>query len=351
MNSNFNRAMLSLARDLRGMTQTELAERSQLTQGTISKYQAGSSTPSDEDIEKLAEALGFPVSFLYRTGKRHGTLDGHIFHRKKTKASSADVRRIDGHLELFGMQTGDLLHELELEFPYHIPQIDVDEYGSAELVAEAVRSHWRIPRGPIDNLTERLEAAGCFVFMFDFKTDDIDENVQWVAPNPPIILANNYFPGDRLRFSLAHALGHLVMHQDEIPHRKREDEANEFASAFLMPAEDIREYLIPVTLEHLFEIKPYWKVSVASMIMRAHQIGEISDSRKQSLFQMMSRAKWRKSEPDPIPREKPQLIYDLIRTYREVLSYKDKDLAAKLTVFPTEFRQLYYPDAPILKII
>lgn len=352
MNSDFNPDMLSLARDIRGIKQKDLATQAGLTQGTISKYEGGSQTPSDEDVQKLANALDFPTSFLYRDGKRRGTLDGHIFHRKKAKASASDIRRIDGHLEIFQFQTGDLLKDIDLEPIFSIPQLDIEDYdGDAELVAEAVRTLWKMPIGPVKNVIEQLEAAGCFVYMFDFGTDDIDENVQWIPPNPPVILANNQAPGDRLRFSLAHALGHLIMHQDAVPHKNREKEANQFAAAFLMPAEVIREYISPVTLEHLLELKPHWKVSLSSMIVRAHTIGEITDRRYRSLFQMLSRSRWRTLEPNPIKCEKPQLVYDLIKMYREHLSYGDKDLATKLHLFPDDFRRMYYPDAPKLKII
>jgi Zn-dependent peptidase ImmA (M78 family)/DNA-binding XRE family transcriptional regulator len=352
MNSEFNPDMLSLARDIRGIKQEDLANKAGLTQGAISKYLGGSQTPSDEDVQKLATALDFPASFLYRYGKRRGTLDGHIFHRKKAKASVKDIRRIDGHLEIFQFQTGDLLSDLEIEPLFSIPQLDIGDYhGDAEQVAEAVRTLWKMPKGPVNNLIQSLEAAGCFVYMFNFGTDDIDENVQWIPPNPPVILANSRASGDRLRFSLAHALGHLVMHQDEVPHKNREKEADQFAGAFLMPADSIREYISPITLNRLVELKPYWKVSIASMIMRVHQIGEITDRRKRTLFQMLSKSGWRTSEPSPIEPEKPQLIYDLIKMYRKHLSYGDKDLAKKLRLFPHDFRRMYYPNNPELKIV
>lgn len=352
MSLEFNPEMLSLARDIRGITQKELAEKAGLAQGTISKYEGRVQTPSDHEIECLAEALDYPVSFFFREGKRRGTIDGHVFHRKKAKALRADIKRIDGHLELFEFQTQDLLSDIEFEPQLELTQLDLDDYdGDAELVAEAVRASWKMPRGPVNNVIEVLESAGCFVYLLDFGTDDIDENVQWFPPDQPIILANSQAPGDRLRFSLAHALGHLVMHQKSAPHKDREVEADQFASAFLMPAEDIIEYLTPVTLDHLIELKPYWKVSIASMIMRAHTLEEITDRQKKTLFQMLNRSGWRKNEPEPIKREKPQLAENVINTYREYLSYKDSELARKLKLHSYDFRRMYYPETPFLKII
>jgi Zn-dependent peptidase ImmA (M78 family) len=80
-------------------------------------------------------------------------------------------------------------------------------------------------------------------------------------------------PADRMRFTLAHELGHLVMHHDQ-PTQSMEQEANEFASAFLMPARDIRPHFARrVDLRLFAELKPVWRVSMASLLMRARSLG------------------------------------------------------------------------------
>ena len=53
-----------LARDARGLTQGELAERMKLGQGTVSKYETGSQEPPDEFVGDLADALGLPPLFF-----------------------------------------------------------------------------------------------------------------------------------------------------------------------------------------------------------------------------------------------------------------------------------------------
>lgn len=67
------------------------------------------------------------------------------------------------------------------------------------------------------------------------------DGVTMHAPDTlPCIFLNRSQPADRLRFSLAHELGHLIMHR--VPTLQMEEEANAFAAAFLAPAKDIRPY-------------------------------------------------------------------------------------------------------------
>ncbi len=63
-----------------------------------------------------------------------------------------------------------------------------------------------------------------------------------------------------MRFSLAHELGHLVMHYYFIPSEATsvEDEANEFASEFLMHEREIRPQLKRLTLPILATLKQQW---------------------------------------------------------------------------------------------
>ena len=206
-----------------------------------------------------------------------------------------------------------------------------------------MRALWQMPTGPVHNLIGWLEQASCLVFEYDFKTDKIDEVVQWIPPDPPVILVNSTAPADRLRFSLAHALGHLVMHRAVEPYKEMEKEADQFASAFLLPANDITEELTPVSLQHMLELKPYWQVSMACLIFRSKDLQIIGETRYRSLFQQLSRLGYRKNEPFPIQRETPQLVKRIIDSYRRELAYTNRELAKLLRVPLKDFREWYYP--------
>jgi len=347
-----NPEMLTLAREVRGMTQIELSILSKIDQGRISRYEGGVKQIPPDELEVIARALSFPVEFFFRDGKRNGPETGELFHRKRQSLSSAQQKRIDGLLNLLRLGVMDLLTHVEYEPAYSIPNCNPKDFdGSIDDIAAGVRASWRLPSGPIPNLVAQLEAASCFLFCFDFGTDLVDEAVQWIEPAPPIILLNNRAPGDRFRFSLAHALGHLVMHHNQVPHSEIEDEADQFASAFLMPADDIRSELAPITITHMLELKPSWKVSMQALIRRARDIGEINDRQYTSLFQSLSRYGYRKREPFPLQLEKPEAITILLNEYRQALNYSTSELAALVKLSISDFEAWYIPDPNPLRLV
>lgn len=68
----FNPDRFSLARDLRGMTQTALAQATGIDQATLSKFEHGIMVPNAGHVDAIGEALGFPVAWFYLDGKRYG---------------------------------------------------------------------------------------------------------------------------------------------------------------------------------------------------------------------------------------------------------------------------------------
>jgi Zn-dependent peptidase ImmA (M78 family) len=131
-----------------------------------------------------------------------------------------------------------------------LPWIDVDEGGGPREIARKIRTAWMIPPGPVLNLTELVERAGILVIWCDFDApvDGVTMNVPGL---PPCILLNKTSPADRMRASLAHELGHVIIHK--IPTDTMEDEAYTFGAESLAPEKELRRDLIggKITLERL----------------------------------------------------------------------------------------------------
>ncbi|MFC9955734.1 ImmA/IrrE family metallo-endopeptidase [Streptomyces prasinus] len=124
-----------------------------------------------------------------------------------------------------------------------------------------------------------------------------------------------YFPasGDRDRFTLAHELGHLVLHTFRPRAKDAEAEANRFASALLMPRERAQEDLSPrMTLTEYARMKATWGISIQALIMRASAVGRIDETRKRSLYVQLSQRNWRKQEPVEVGQETPLLLWTLL---------------------------------------
>lgn len=72
------------------------------------------------------------------------------------------------------------------------------------------------------------------------ETRSVDAFSVWRS-NKPYIFLNTVKTAEHSRFDAAHELGHLVLHKHGGPGgRAAEDEANRFASSFLMPSADVR---------------------------------------------------------------------------------------------------------------
>lgn len=339
--SGFNRELIQIGRQLRKMSQTDLAKRGGITQGFLSKIEQGVKEPDDDTIERLADALKLPKSFFVQSDRIYGLpVSVHPMFRKKSKVGVKTLDAIQAELNIRIMHLRRLVKAVDLDASFPLPEFDVDEYhGDPEEIASMVRRTWLVPRGPIANLTEYVEQAGVLVIDNDFNESDIDGVTLAVPGLPPCIFLNSERPADRRRFTLAHELGHLVMHR--VPSATMEDEANAFASALLMPATDIGPQLKQVTLPKLASLKGVWKVSMAALLVRAKTLGKITGNQSAYLWRQMG--PYRKREPaqlDFAP-ETPTVFPELLRLHIDELGYSIEELAAILHVNGSDMTQLY----------
>lgn len=338
----FNPDMLRLARDVRELTQAELANRSGITQAFISKLEHGLHVqPGDEALRQMADALGFPVGFFSQDEKALGFPPFH--YRKRAKLGARPLARIGAIINIRRMHIAKLLRSYEIEVTKPIPQVDLDEQGvTPEKLAERLRAYWMLPRGPIVNVTEVIENAGGIVVPTKFGTNLLDGLSFRAEGLPPLFFMNKDIAGDRFRFSLAHELGHMVMHLVPASDEKMEDEARRFAAAFLMPASEIRPYLIDAKLSNLGRVKAYWRVSIKSLIERAHDLKLITDSQYKTLNAQYARTV-KGEEPISIELESPRRLQKIVQYHRDILGYSIDDLAELLVVHPRDVENAYLP--------
>src|ERR1700733_7023672 len=78
-----NKELITLARESRGKSQSDLAELIGVRQGTISKYESGMIDVSDEDLEKLSSVLEYPKDFFFLPDTAEGFGTACLYHRKR----------------------------------------------------------------------------------------------------------------------------------------------------------------------------------------------------------------------------------------------------------------------------
>jgi Zn-dependent peptidase ImmA (M78 family)/transcriptional regulator with XRE-family HTH domain len=329
VNKIVNPDMLVLARESCGLNQTELAEAVSVTQGKISKSENGMLLVSPEDLQKITKVLNYTEEFFYQQDKVYGLGSSFLFHRQHKDVPMLLQKKIQACINILRMQVDRLLRGVEIESEHSFESLDADEYdGDAARVASIVRAMWKVPLGPVGNVTALIESAGGIVLKCSFETRLIDAAHLWLPGLPPLFFVNRDLPGDRLRWTLAHEIGHAIMHRN--PTGDVEDQANCFASEFLMPKEEIQEQLRGLTLEKAATLKPYWKVSIASIIRRAWDLSGITERKYRSLNMSLSAQGYKTNEPFPIPIEEPGVIRSVVASYVNDLGYNEFDLAKLL---------------------
>lgn len=351
----FRPDLLQLARMSAGMSQTELSQQSRISQSKISKLESGVQEPSPEQLDALAQALDVEVAFFAQPQVLWGTANS-LFRSNKLPRKVQD--RLSGDFTLLRLTLLKMLQAVELEQRLALPSRYVrGSELSPEGMAQQVRRDWMIPNGPIGDLLAYMESAGILVVPMLFLPEKCD--AVWIQGESQALSIIGYdpnAPGDRLRFNLAHELGHHLMHFASYSDKDCEDEANRFAAELLMPEGQIRPWLQSLNLQKALNAKMRWKVSMQSLIFRAKHLREISGSRYTNLMAELSRQGWRTNEPGDIPQEEPNLIKQLIRLHLEELGYTVDELAKAMRVKPHKLYHLYghlieHQPRPILRLV
>lgn len=335
--------MVVLAREYRNLTQEELARRLSVSQGSISKIE-GNIAPerAEELIGRIAVALEFPVEFFYQPGERLGFGSSSFYYRKRSVMTAADRKRISGVVNLLRLSIKRLLNSVELEPSRKLPTFGLEDFGgSASHVARALRTAWNLPEGPIHNITALMESAGIIVVPCDFGTKAMDATSLRLADMPPLVFISRTIPGDRWRFTLAHELGHLVAHS--VPSETMEDEADEFAAEFLMPETELNAQFKrypKIRLQDLANLKPYWKVSMGALLMRAYSLGRLTDVQNRSLWMHMASAGYKMNEPLPLAAEKAMNFEGMFQYFLKDLCYSVQEIARLVFMYHEEFSRL-----------
>lgn len=354
MQAKFNADMMALARRARGFSQTQLASMLQITQGALSKIETGRLVPDDVLIERLATTLDFKPAFFKKPASLRPPPQS--FHRKRKKLTTTEWERINAEAEIYRLCTETLLQSVDLvPSKRRPPEIDADQFdGRIPLIADAVRQAWALPRGPIADVTKLLEDAGVVIVPFDFGTELIDAFCQHaIDTTPPMIFLNTRVKAkDRVRYSLSHELAHLVMHRMPIP--TQEAEANLFAACFLMPEADIVHSFYGMSLEKLMTLKMYWKTSMQALIMRARDLGRVTDRTFKYYIIEMSKRGWRSGgEPVEIPGniEIPHLFRRLFAAHTDQLGLGLNDLEEMFGLTTNGIAKVFPTEKPRLRLV
>jgi Zn-dependent peptidase ImmA (M78 family)/transcriptional regulator with XRE-family HTH domain len=319
----FHGERLRQLREMLGYTQNALCDDvGDITQYQLSRFEKGQSKPDQALIDHLARRLGVSAGFF----ERESRLDLRAQTPQLRARSRLTARAKNASLE-WGRLVVEEHRRLEKSgrsIPSTLPVLA----GASPPAAAAKVRRW-LGFGasePMWYLVLGLERLGVTVVGLPLDQMDLDVFSAWQEDRPVIGLLRGV-PSDRLRFSVAHELAHLVLHREtRETGRGLEQEADEFAAALLAPAEGLH-YDLPSrpTLSSLTMVKTKWGVSIKFLVRRSRELGFIDQERTTSLYRQMSARGWNRSEPGHVPLEKPRAFRKLAE-----ISYGPGDIASRL---------------------
>lgn len=337
-----------MGRVLRGMTQRELADATGIDQALISKYENGRSIP-DSDLRAIARFLRLPDVFFRKQTFLHAPHGASMmmFRRRQT-ATGKMQEQVVVEINLLSDKVRDLLKSVEFEtisrMPLHEPSDEsIDE---VEDIAERVRLELRVAPGPVPSMVRVLESIGVIIVKQRLPPK-IDALVDAMPGHPTILLLSDSILGGRERMTMAHELGHLVMHPLlNFSYKALEDQADRFAAAFLMPRNDIRAELRDISMERLIALSSKWRVSVQALVHRAVDLEVIGERQGRFWYEQLGKSGFRNAEPTPIAPETPTLLKSLLRLHMDDLRYSVEELAEVMQMEEWEFRKTYMDEPP-----
>lgn len=318
-----NGLQLKRARDICRLTQAELAEQLGVQQAVIAMLERGTREPDTKLLEQISAATGFPMSFFEDYPPYDfplGSLLYRKFNRLPSREKTHSHRVIEQCFTIF-MRMAERLRMIPLRIP---KRIEEDPFTAASLVRSSLGYD---PDAPLRHLVNRLERYGVIIFILPEEVEDLDAFSTWVNGSIPVIVVSPGKPGDRQRFSIAHELAHLLLHQTlQGGFEAIEKEADRFAGELLLPEDAARQELVePITLSGLTELKRRRGMSLQALIFKALEIGVIDERQANSLRVQISKKGWRKKEPDAlyIKPEKPRALRKMAEVlYGDPINYR-----------------------------
>jgi len=305
------------ARVYHGWSQDHLASLIGKSQPAIHHIEKGGA-PAPDTLAAIAEQTQFSLAFFER-GSLPDLPDGSLRFRKSASASQRDSDRIRAHVR----QTVEVVNDLQERtprLPVRLEAVAKDAVVDAEAIEElATRCREWMGVGrfdPIPNLTRAIERSGVVVIGYSQEIEKHEGASYWpdYPRGRPVVCLTRSRSGDGNRMSLAHEVGHLVLHtlrSPDIP--TSESEAFRFAGALLLPREVAYEQIEgPVTLRDLAIVKSRFGISIRALVRRLLDLNLITRERRVSLEKQISARGWHKEEPVTVPAEEPQLLREIM---------------------------------------
>ncbi len=309
------------ARKAAGLSMSALAMEVGVSANAIKKYEHGDNMPTSSNLLKLSKALQVRTEYFFRPIKIE--LKG-IEYRKRANTSQKLLNKISGDVmeqaerwtELLSFYPDPVKPIPSFTLPKNLPaKISTPE--DIEAIADLMRKKWELGFNPIPDMVDTLESRGVMIISTCVEASKKFDGLAGGIDNTPVVVISTHQPGDRQRFTLAHELGHLVLHNRLAEGMNEEKACNHFAGAFLLPQQALLQHLgsnrSAIEAQELFMLKHEFGMSMMGILLRAGQCDVISHNLQRGYFMQFNKLGWRTEEPGtPYPDEGTYLFKQLV---------------------------------------
>lgn len=310
---------LKSVRELNGLSRKELGNKLSLSEQAIWQYENQYTAPKFEIANELKSIFNVKAQFFYT----EPFIDNiskveNIAYRAKDRDARKKAKMETYFIDFTSYFLNEFESKLNLPITFitqlrdesvHIYNQQTgshDKLLQLERIAENARKKLNLAEN--SELLYKLELSGIYILEKNIGSN-IDAYSTWTSQDKPfIILGNKKKSAVRRNFDLAHELGHLLLHyrfdmdslnKDE--HKKVEQEANDFASFFLLPKEQFLEDFSTIQRrsnpDSYINLKMKYSVSISALEYRAYKLGLLSFEENRYFYATVNRKGYKKNEP------------------------------------------------------
>lgn len=346
-------ARIKHARESRGYSQTEFARLMGIPQAAVSRME-NMELVDEAIVAQVAQILNYPTSYFDKPSVAV-CQNSTMLYRKRASVKVKDMMMFGNKVDDVAIAIDALLDSIDIP-ELDIPAISPTDTLSPFDIAYRIRRLLGLDLEPVARIVHLLEKHGVVVYFFHLDSDASEKIDGLTIRTPkgyPVIFVNGNFPNDRIRFTLAHELGHLVMHlrngEEGADPELQELQANNFAAEFLMPRDRCGADFYDLKVRDLPFLKRKWLVSKHAIIHRAAELGCITDKTASYLYITLGRNGESKKETVWVDCDRPVMVQKMVALHRNALNYSDEELSRILGLYPAQIVDAL-PDSPKLKL-
>ena len=303
------------------MTVSQLAGQIKVSRNTVTNYEAGKTEPTASDLVRLAAALGCSIGDLLQSDTAASpprfAFRAHANLKKDFSTLVAARKFLRAYAEVEEITETRLRNRLQ---PFVWDANGQINARVIEGIADDVRQSCGLHDSGPENIASVLEGLGVRCLFFNFNSPGLDGISAIQGEMMLTMLTNRQTSIERIIFSGAHELGHLVLHpqlftanEDDVDEsRDYEKEADLFAGCFLVPSNELtriwredRLHRLPL-FDALLLLKRVFHVSFSCLLHRVTDLGLATKSYPLFVNEVKMRlgitgkAKMEQLEPEPL---------------------------------------------------